>query len=146
MVKNPPVNTGDSGSIPGSRRSHGQGNGNPVQYFGLGNPIDRGVWWAIVHGVAKEDGYDLVTRQQQIFCQYFIQSNPSICRIEVKRFLPTHRTHLRPSKTKTPERRDAAVSQPLVWKPKVATGITGDSDSHAQLQERGPKHKWKITG
>ena len=102
VVKNLPVNTGDSGSIPGLRRSHGQGNGNPVQYFCLGNPIDRGVWWAIVHGAAKEDGYDLVTRQQQTVCQYFIQSNPSICRIEVKWFLPTHRTHLRPSKTKTP--------------------------------------------
>ena len=145
VVKNLPVNIGDSGSIPGSGRSSGEGNSNPLQYFCLGNPTDRGVWWAIVHGVAKEDRYDLVTKQQ-IVCQYFIQSNPSICRTEVKWFLPTHRTHPRPSKTKTPGRRDAAVSEPSVWKPKVATGITGDSDSHAQLQERGPKHKWKITG
>ena len=53
-VKNPPANTGDSGSIPGSGRSPGEGNGNPLQYSCLENPIDRGAWQAIVHGVAKE--------------------------------------------------------------------------------------------
>ena len=40
--------------IPGSGRSPGEGNGNPLQYFCLGNPIDRGTWRATVHGVAKE--------------------------------------------------------------------------------------------
>ena len=53
MVKNPPANEGDVGLIPGSARSPGEGNGNPLQYFCLGNPIDRGAWWATVHGVAK---------------------------------------------------------------------------------------------
>ena len=41
------------GLIPGSGRSPGVGNGNPLQYSCLGNPMDRGAWWAIVHGVAK---------------------------------------------------------------------------------------------
>ena len=45
-------NGGDPGSIPGSGRSPG-GNGNPLQYSCLENPMDRGVWWAVVHGVAK---------------------------------------------------------------------------------------------
>ena len=45
-------NGGDPGSIPGSGRSPG-GNGNPFQYSCLENPMDRGVWWAVVHGVAK---------------------------------------------------------------------------------------------
>ena len=45
---------GDPGSIPGSRRSPGEGNGNPLQYSCLGNPMDRGPWRAAVHGVAKE--------------------------------------------------------------------------------------------
>ena len=45
---------GDSGSIPEWRRSPGEWNGNPFQYSFLGNPMDRGVWWAAVHGVAKE--------------------------------------------------------------------------------------------
>ena len=40
-------------SIPGSGRSPGEGNGNPLQYSCLGNPMDRGAWWSIVHGVAK---------------------------------------------------------------------------------------------
>ena len=47
-------NVGDPGSIPGSGRSLGEGNGNPLQYSCLGNPMDRGAWWATVHGVSKE--------------------------------------------------------------------------------------------
>ena len=53
MVKNPPANAGDVGSIPGSRRSPGERNGNPLQHSFLGNPMDRGAWWATVHGVTK---------------------------------------------------------------------------------------------
>ena len=43
----------DVGSIPGLGRSPGEGNGKPLQYSCLENPMDRGAWWAIVHGVAK---------------------------------------------------------------------------------------------
>ena len=46
-------NEGDLGSIPGSGRSPGEGNGNPLQHSCLENPMDRGAWWATVHGVAK---------------------------------------------------------------------------------------------
>ena len=46
-------NAGDPGSIPGSGRSPGEGNGNPLQYSCLGNPMDEGAWEATVHGVAK---------------------------------------------------------------------------------------------
>ena len=63
MVKNAPANTGDMGSIPGLGKSPGEGNGNPLQYSCLGNPMDRGAWWAIVHGVAKRVGHDLATTQ-----------------------------------------------------------------------------------
>ena len=44
---------GDLGSIPGSGRSPGEGNGNPLQYSCPENPMNRGTWWATVHGVAK---------------------------------------------------------------------------------------------
>ena len=54
MLKNPPANAGDAGSIPGLGRSHGEGNGNPLQYSCPGNLMDRGAWRATVHGVAKE--------------------------------------------------------------------------------------------
>ena len=57
VVKNPPANAGnkrDVGLIPGSGRSPGEGNGNPLQYSCLENPMDRGAWWAIVHGATKE--------------------------------------------------------------------------------------------
>ena len=54
MAKNPPTSAGDMGSIPGSGRSPGKGNGNPLQYSCLEYPMDRGAWWASVHGVAKE--------------------------------------------------------------------------------------------
>ena len=56
VVKNLLVNAGDTrdvGSIPRLGRFPGEGNGNPVQYSCLKNPMDRGTWWATVHGVAK---------------------------------------------------------------------------------------------
>ena len=55
-----PANAGDAGLIPGSGRSLREGNGNPLQYSCLRNPMDIGVWWATVHGVAKE--LDLATK------------------------------------------------------------------------------------
>ena len=57
-VKNLPANAGNvrgSSLIPGSGRSPGKGNGNPLQYSCLENPMDRGAWWAIVHRVAETD-------------------------------------------------------------------------------------------
>ena len=53
VVKNPPASVGDVGSIPGSGRSPGEGSGTPLQYSCLENPMERGAWWATVHGVAK---------------------------------------------------------------------------------------------
>ena len=53
VVMNPPANAGDPGSIPGSGRSPGEGNDNPLQYSCLENPMDRGSWRAIVPGVKK---------------------------------------------------------------------------------------------
>ena len=52
-VNNLPDSAGDAGSIPGLERSPGEGNGNPLQYSCLENPMDRGDWWATVHGVTK---------------------------------------------------------------------------------------------
>ena len=54
VVKNLPANAGDLDSIPGSGRSPGEGNGNPLQYSFLRNSMDRGAWRATVHGVTKE--------------------------------------------------------------------------------------------
>ena len=53
MVKNLPDNASDAGLIPGSERSPGEENGNPLQYSCLGNPTDRRTSWAIVHGGRK---------------------------------------------------------------------------------------------
>ena len=53
MVKNPPPNVGDPGSIPGSGRSPGGGDGNPLHYSCLENPMGREAWWATVHRVTK---------------------------------------------------------------------------------------------
>ena len=54
LVKNPPANAGELGVISGLGISPGGGNGNPFQYSRLGNPMNRGAWQAIVHGVQKE--------------------------------------------------------------------------------------------
>ena len=53
-MKNPPTNAGDTGLIPGSRRSLREGNDYPLLYSRLENHMDRGAWQATVHGVAKE--------------------------------------------------------------------------------------------
>ena len=58
--KEPTCNGGGVGSVPGSGRSPGEGHGNPLQYSGLENPMDRGAWWATVHGVT----HNLATEQQ----------------------------------------------------------------------------------
>ena len=58
VVKNPPASAGDerdAGLTPGSARSPGVGNGNPLQYPCLENPMDRGAWWAIEHRVSNWD-------------------------------------------------------------------------------------------
>ena len=62
VAKNPPANARDVGSIPGSGRSPGEGNSNPLQYSCLENSMDREAWWATVQGVQRV-GQDLVTEQ-----------------------------------------------------------------------------------
>ena len=61
VSKESACNAGDPGSIPGSGRSPGAGNGNPLQYPCLENPMKRGAWQATVHGVARV-GHNLVTK------------------------------------------------------------------------------------
>ena len=64
LVKNSSTKAGDEGevgSIPGSGRSPGEGNGNPLQYSCLENPLDRGAWWAKVHRVVQSHTMTEVT-------------------------------------------------------------------------------------
>ena len=68
MIKNSPANAGDlrdASSIPGRGRYLGEGNGNPLQYFCLENPMDRGAWRATVYGVARVE-HDLATKPPPI--------------------------------------------------------------------------------
>ena len=65
VSKEATCNAGDPGSIPGSGRSPGEGNGNPLQYSCLENPMDRGgAWQATVHGVPRV-GHDLATKEKE---------------------------------------------------------------------------------
>ena len=66
-------NARDLGSIPGSGRSPGEGNGNPLQYSCLGNPMGRGAWRATVHGGHKRAGHNLATKQpRHIFASFWM--------------------------------------------------------------------------
>ena len=71
MVKNLLTNTGDACSIPGSGRSPGKANGNLLQYSCLGNPMDRGTWWATVHRVTKESD---TTECDHVYVMYIYQA------------------------------------------------------------------------
>ena len=73
VVKNLPAKARDMGSIPGSGRSPGEGNGNPLQYSCLGNPMDRGAWPATVHGGHKSQtqlsNYTITTNNKFTYLQ-----------------------------------------------------------------------------
>ena len=62
-------NAGDAGSIPGLGRCPGEGNGNPLQYSCLENPMDRGAWWATVHGAAEESDTTKLLNNDNNKCQ-----------------------------------------------------------------------------
>ena len=64
VVKKRPANAGDAGLMPGLGRYLGEGNGNPLQYSCLGNPMVREGWKAIVHGVTKELDMTFSTKQK----------------------------------------------------------------------------------
>ena len=77
MVKNPPANAGNMGLISGSGRFPGEGNGNPLQYFCLGNPMDGGALAGYSPQGHKRVRYNLATKQQQQF--YFLPPALSKC-------------------------------------------------------------------
>ena len=72
-------NTGDLGLIPGLGRSPGEGNGNPLQYSCLENPMDRGAWWATVHEVTRV-GHNLATKPPNSWCVFI----PNFLLLQVK--------------------------------------------------------------
>ena len=92
MVKNLPANAGDVGSVLRLGRSPGEGNGNPIQESCLGNPTDRGAWWAIVRWVARVR-HDWATKPQTrlhiMRFVYFRNSNYNLSRLTLSLFYRT---------------------------------------------------------
>ena len=74
VVKNPPANARDADSIPGSGSSPGEGNSNPLEYSYLGNPMDRGTWWATPTWGHKRVRHNLATKQQHSLYTHFVES------------------------------------------------------------------------
>ena len=95
IVENPPADAGDVGdtsSTPGWRRYPGGGNGSPLWYSCLGNAMDRGAWWATVHGVEKESDrtWQLNNNNVQLHELLRIPGDPTAsCRILIERVLNT---------------------------------------------------------
>ena len=69
VVKYPPADAGNMSSIPGLGRSPGEGNGNPLQYSCLGNPMVRRNLEGPIHGVSKRTGHELANKQEQQPCE-----------------------------------------------------------------------------
>ena len=83
MVKNPPINVGDikdTGSIPRLGRSPGKENGNPLQYSCLGNPMDRGTWWATVPRVSQSQTQlnRLSRHARRVYSRVVQEHSPSV--------------------------------------------------------------------
>ena len=76
MVKNLPANVGDVDSIPGSGRSPGEGNGNPLQYSCLENPMDRGAWRETVPGVRETDMTQQLNNNFVLYGNTLVLSGP----------------------------------------------------------------------
>ena len=92
MVKNLPINAGDLGSIPGLGRSPGRRKWQPSPVFSLGNPMDRGAWWAGVHGVEKE--YDNLTIKQQYCIPRTYMAHQLHINLKIHRaYIPTKIVH-----------------------------------------------------
>ena len=81
VVKNLSANTGDASWIPGSGRSPGGGNGNPLQYSSLGNSIDREAWQATIHGITESDRTEQLSAQAGVCIHTYIHHlyTPPVC-------------------------------------------------------------------
>ena len=98
MVKNLPVKAGDVGSIPGSERSPGEGNGNPLQYSYLENPMNRGALQPIWSMGVQRTGHNLATKQQSsqssglfhMFVSQFVSLLVAKSQTQLKRLTHTH--------------------------------------------------------
>ena len=77
-VKNLPANAGDLSSIPGSGRFLGEGNGNPLQYSCLGNPMDRGAWQATVRAKSQTEVTKYTCNEKSPFLSA-VSSVPKVC-------------------------------------------------------------------
>ena len=72
MLKNTLANAGDTGLIPGSGRSPGEGNDNTVQYSCLENAMDRGAWWATVQSIAKSQTHLSTEQEPKSWCFCYV--------------------------------------------------------------------------
>ena len=130
MVKNPPANQ-ETGSIPGSGRSLGGGNGNPLQCSCLENPVDRGAWWATAHGVAKE-----------LDATWQLKNNSNSPSITVILRGPTSAVQQVICKeARTPDAQGPSCSKPadLPWPTSLLFGLWHVQDGSSLLSSRPPQ-------
>ena len=89
VVKNSPAKAGDIGLILGLGRSPGEGNDSPLQYSYLGNPKDRGAWWAIVHRITRVR-HDWAAKQQVTnVCLAVLRADKLFSKVVVPFYIPT---------------------------------------------------------
>ena len=117
LVKNPPVNAGVAGLIPGLGRSPGGGNGNPLRDFSLENPMDRGAWRAMVCRVAKSWTRLKQLSTQGMLISCFRYSLSSLVAQTVKHLSTMRETRVRSLDWEDPLEKELAIhSRTIAWK------------------------------
>ena len=163
MVKNLPANTGDTGSISELRRSPVEGNGNPLQYACLGNPMDRGAWQPTVHIVTKESDTSQRLKQQTKRLAQGVANKALPCQVGDGPFAgslllsgecPTAweipqswaiQNVWSPRAQHDPKRKRTEVKQPIHWNPENAEGVHGSRFNQAASFSSPQTHFYYLT-
>ena len=136
----PACNAGDAGLIHGSGRSHGEGNGNPLQYSCLKTPMDRGTWSATVHGVAESD-----TNEVLLLLLLSLKKQARKWKVRFTKINRTNSENITTRKSVLKTAKVLIIKEPNKWKKSFWNFYLPDKDSYIYNSFSLRITKYKIT-